>query len=125
MVLEYIDGKSLRSAIDSGPIPEQRALHIARQIASALAKAHEIGIVHRDLKPENVMLVMRDGVEIVKVLDFGIAKLTADSFQGPSSQKALTQIGAVYGTPEYMPPEQAQGQAVDSRADLYSLGVML
>ena len=126
MVLEYIDGQSLRAAIDQGPLGEARALHVARQIASALAKAHELGIVHRDLKPENVMLVTRDGSELVKVLDFGIAKLNADALKGsaPPGQKVLTQVGAVFGTPEYMPPEQAQGQAVDARADLYSLGVV-
>ena len=122
MVLEYIDGASLRRVLEGGPLPEARAAAIARQVTSALAKAHELGIVHRDLKPDNVMLVPRDGAELVKVLDFGIAKV--DDLAGTGGP-ALTQAGAVFGTPEYMAPEQAQGLAVDARADLYALGVML
>ncbi len=138
LVLEYVEGKSLREAIAQGPFAVPRAVHVARQIASALSRAHGLGIVHRDLKPENVMLVTRDGDEdFVKVLDFGIAKVPVDTFRdsrrdggdiAPKSStgdKALTQLGMVYGTPEYMPPEQALGQEVDRRADLYALGVIL
>ncbi len=128
LVLEYVEGESLRDAAGSGRLSLDRALYIARQMASALARAHSIGIVHRDLKPENVMLVTRDGKpDFVKVLDFGIAKVPIGEL-GVDSRvpgQALTQLGMVYGTPEYMAPEQALGQPVDARADLYSLGVIL
>jgi len=127
LVLEFVDGISLRDVIDHGPMDLRRAIHIARQIVSALVSAHGIGIVHRDLKPENIMLVRRDDdPDFVKVLDFGIAKvpigrLGTDGGQG----RALTQAGMVFGTPEYMAPEQALGQDVDGRADLYALGIIL
>jgi serine/threonine-protein kinase len=133
LALEYVEGKSLREVIAKGRLDLGRALHIARQIASALSRAHVLKIVHRDLKPENVMLVERDGdTDFVKVLDFGIAKVqigeltAADVKQsaGPA-QPVLTQAGMVYGTPEYMAPEQALGQPVDSRADLYALGIIM
>src|SRR5439155_25927417 len=110
----------------------ERALHIAYQMASALARAHALGIVHRDLKPENVMLVEREGdPNFVKVLDFGIAKVPVGEFSSErpgapdGGGQVLTQLGMVYGTPEYMAPEQALGQAVDARADIYALGVIL
>ena len=128
LVLEYIEGKSLRSAISDGPLDLGRSLHVAKQIAAALSRAHSLGIVHRDLKPENVMLVSREGdPDFVKVLDFGIAKVPIGEFLGESMStgQALTQVGMVYGTPEYMAPEQAIGQAVDARADLYALGVIV
>jgi hypothetical protein len=128
LVLEYVEGESLRDAIVAGPLAMHRALHIALQMASALSRAHAIGIVHRDLKPENVMLVQRDGkADFVKVLDFGIAKLPVGEFGGESKipGQVLTRLGMVYGTPEYMAPEQALGQPVDGRADLYALGVIL
>ena len=126
-MLEYVEGRSLRDAIDEGRLELGRALHITRQIASALGRAHALGIVHRDLKPENVMLVAREGdSDFVKVLDFGIAKVPVGELGGGAQEpgQALTQLGMVYGTPEYMAPEQALGQPVDARADLYSLGVM-
>jgi serine/threonine protein kinase len=130
LVLEYIEGKSLRDVIGQGRLLLARALHIMEQIAGALARANAIGIVHRDLKPENVMLISRDqDNDFVKVLDFGIAKVpvgelsAAEASRGPA-QPVLTQLGMVYGTPEYMAPEQALGQPVDSRADLYALGVI-
>ncbi len=127
LVLEYVEGKSLREAIAEGRMELGRALHVMRQIGSALGRAHGLGIVHRDLKPENVMLVARDGdASFVKVLDFGIAKVPVGELVGEHKVpgQALTQLGMVYGTPEYMAPEQALGQAVDPRADLYALGVM-
>jgi serine/threonine-protein kinase len=126
LVLEYVEGSSLRDAIAAARLELGRALHITRQIASALGRAHALGIVHRDLKPENVMLVSREGDgDFVKVLDFGIAKVPVGAI-GESKQpgQALTQLGMVYGTPEYMAPEQALGQDVDPRADLYALGVI-
>jgi serine/threonine-protein kinase len=132
LALEFVEGKSLRELIALGRLELGRALHIARQIGSALARAHQLKIVHRDLKPENVMLVEREGdPDFVKVLDFGIAKvqigeLTAgDVSQAGPGQPVLTQAGMVYGTPEYMAPEQALGQPVDARADLYALGCMM
>ena len=132
LALEFVEGKSLREAIAEGRIELGRALHISRQMAAALSRAHGLNIVHRDLKPENVMLVDRDGdPDFVKVLDFGIAKVpigelgTNDKDAGGPGQPVLTQAGMVYGTPEYMAPEQALGQPVDARADLYALGVIL
>jgi serine/threonine-protein kinase len=127
LVLEFVEGKNLRDEIAEGPVPLVRALHIARQIAYALESAHALGIVHRDLKPENIMLIDKSGdPDFVKVLDFGIAKVPLDreEARGPSS-KPITKTGMVFGTPEYMPPEQALGQNVDERADLYSLGVIV
>jgi len=125
LVLEFIEGKSLSQLIsDAGPLSEERSLLIARQIADALAAAHAAGIVHRDLKPDNVMLVTKDGAsDFVKVLDFGIAKLKIEE-PGPEHQ-ALTRLNTVMGTPEYMSPEQARGEPVDHRADLYTVGVIL
>jgi serine/threonine protein kinase len=127
LVLEFVSGRSLRDEVAHGPFAVDRALHVARQIAAALAAAHLQGIVHRDLKPENVMLVEKNGdPDFVKVLDFGIAKVPIGDL--PGSTKAgnpITKAGMVFGTPEYMAPEQALGQNVDGRADLYALGVML
>ncbi len=123
LVLEYIEGQSLTERLDrEGVFPPPLALHIVRQIADALATAHAAGVVHRDLKPDNVMLVERDGDPgFVKVLDFGIAKVDMTG----GDQQALTKLGSIFGTPDYMAPEQAAGRAVDGRADLYALGIML
>ena len=127
LVLEYIEGQSLRDALANGPMPWPRALHVTRQIALALGRAHEAGIVHRDLKPENVMLVNKgDDPDFVKVLDFGIAKMSAAAIpEGVDKGQPLTRMGTVLGTPEYMAPEQALGEAITPAADLYALGVML
>lgn len=127
LVLELVQGKSLRDAISAGAMPVPRALHIARQIASALAAAHALRIVHRDLKPENVMLVAEgEDPDFVKLLDFGVAKVPSHgtSMRPPAMGAPLTKLGVVFGTPEYMAPEQALGQSVDHRADLYALGVI-
>ena len=124
LVLEYVQGKSLRQSLNqSAPFDGGRVLGIARQIALALGAAHEAGIVHRDLKPENVMLV--EGAadpDFVKVLDFGIAKIHMPEQE---AQPALTRMGTIFGTPEYMSPEQALGQNADARTDLYSLGIII
>ncbi len=124
LVLEYVEGRSLRRVLDEeGTLDAARALNIAGEITAALAAAHASGIVHRDLKPDNVMLVPRPGErDAVKVLDFGIAKLSAEDTR---DQPALTRVGSVFGTPEYMSPEQAVGQAVDARSDLYTVGILL
>lgn len=115
MAMEFHTGGHLGEAIEKGDITPQRALEVTRDIAMALAFAHENGIVHRDLKPDNV-LFSKLGLPILT--DFGIARdLYVDS--------QMTQIGSTVGTPKYMSPEQAKGEKVDGRADLYSLGVML
>ena len=119
-VMEYLDGEALTDLVArGGAIPMQEALQIIRQIASALGAAHARGIVHRDLKPDNVFLLNKSGNRrFVKVLDFGIAKV------GGASSK-LTKTGMVFGTPHYMSPEQAAGQSVDHRTDIYALGVIM
>jgi serine/threonine protein kinase len=125
LVLEYVDGLRLRDLLDKGPLSPRRALGITRQVLAGLGAAHRLGFVHRDLKPENVMLVKRaDGTDIAKVLDFGIARANAHGQSVPAVPQ-LTLLGTVFGTPEYMPPEQARGLSVDGRADLYGVGVML
>jgi len=125
LVLEYVEGRGLRDELRKGALDVARSFHIVRQIASALARAHSLGIVHRDLKPDNVMLVEREGDrDFVKVLDFGIAKVPVAELSG-TKPEALTRAGMVFGTPEYMAPEQALGKDVDHRADLYALGVIL
>lgn len=116
LVMEYVDGQPLSTYIRSGPVPVGRAAAIARDIADALAHSHGLGIVHRDIKPSNVMLTTND---TVKILDFGIARMLADT------ATRLTTTGRIVGTPAYMSPEQAQGHAVDARADQYSLGCVL
>jgi eukaryotic-like serine/threonine-protein kinase len=121
MALEFVEGQSLRELLRGGPLPTPRVVNIVRQIAEALQAAHEQGIVHRDLKPENVMLVAK-GKDVVKVLDFGIAKLSAEDALPGENQ--LTKAGAVFGTPDYMSPEQAGGKHVDHRTDLYALGIL-
>jgi serine/threonine protein kinase/sugar lactone lactonase YvrE len=108
------EGETLRDRLERGPLPVEEAADIARQVAQGLAKAHRQGIVHRDIKPANLMITT-DGV--VKILDFGIAKLAGAA--------AITRTGVALGTPAYMAPEQIKGEEVDSRADLWSLGVVL
>lgn len=125
MATEYIDGLTLRQRFGGGKIELKESLDITIQIASALAEAHAAGIVHRDIKPENIML-RRDGY--VKVLDFGLAKLTEHKSSGEPQGRvtaALTDTGRVMGTVNYMSPEQALGQELDHRTDIFSLGVVL
>ncbi len=125
LVLEYVEGRVLDRVLrDEGEtFSVERVLNITGQIAEALQAAHEKKIVHRDLKPDNVILVERgDEPEVVKVLDFGIAKI---SVHERHTDQPITQAGTVFGTPEYMSPEQAAGQAVDHRGDLYSLGLLM
>ena len=124
IAMEYVDGHDLHHLLSNEwPLPEPRIIRIVAQVLSALADAHAAGVIHRDLKPENVMVEPRRGGEsdVVKVLDFGIAKIVDTAEAGP----ALTRAGFVCGTPEYMSPEQAKGAPLDARSDLYSVGVLL
>ena len=120
IAMELVDGPSLKEAIQKGgPMDPIRIVRLMRQVLSALALAHRHHIVHRDLKPQNIMLATdRDGNEIAKLVDFGIAKTFDDRTQ-------LTSTGFAIGTPQYMAPEQASGSDVDGRSDLYSLGIIL
>jgi serine/threonine protein kinase len=121
-VMEYLDGVELGTLMADGKLSLERTLRITKQIAEALAAAHEQGVIHRDLKPENIILIDRDGDrDFVKVLDFGIA-LAIDSEQ---PKRRLTQPGLAVGTPEYMSPEQAVEAKADARSDIYALGAML
>jgi serine/threonine protein kinase/Tol biopolymer transport system component len=122
LAMELVDGETLAERIARGPIDVDEALVIARQIADALEAAHARGIVHRDLKPGNVKLTP-DGT--VKVLDFGIAKALSARTTGAPLTTSATQTGAVLGTPAYMSPEQARGQSVDERADIWAFGCVL
>ncbi|MCE9574169.1 MAG: protein kinase [Deltaproteobacteria bacterium] len=127
-VMEYVDGQTLSGAIKAGaPFKLPRAMTIAAQIARALGAAHAKGIVHRDLKPENVFVLNRDGRhDFVKIVDFGIAKVTAVEGGPAQDGPRLTRAGAVFGTPEYMAPEQAAGRNdTDGRVDIYALGIIL
>ncbi len=116
LVMEYVSGSSLQQKLDdSGPLQLAQILRIGMQIASGLAAVHAQGLVHRDIKPANILL--ENGIERVKITDFGLARSIDDV--------RITQAGMVYGTPQYMSPEQAQGERVDQRSDLFSLGSVL
>ncbi len=123
-IMEYLSGQSLSALLRSEqqPLPPERALGIALQVADALSASHKCNIVHRDLKPDNIMLQQRGRErDFVKLLDFGIAKLTGDG-----TQPSRTRTGIVMGTPAYMSPEQCEGKAnVDLRTDIYALGIVL
>jgi serine/threonine-protein kinase len=131
LVMQLVRGPSLRGMLELHQRAGwARAAHVMAQVADALAAAHAAGIVHRDLKPENIHLEPRDdGTELVKVLDFGIARVPDTEKAGAPAEaaprKALTRVGTIIGTPGYMAPEQALGEVVDARADLYALGVIL
>ncbi len=124
-VMEMLIGEDLSETIKrDAPLPWSRVAPIALQICRALAAAHAKGIVHRDMKPENCFRVERHGnSDFIKVLDFGIAKVSSDDPNGTGGR--LTSTGMIFGTPTYMSPEQAQGQRVDLRSDIYALGVIL
>ena len=123
MVMELLQGQTLADRISGKPLPTEFVLTLSIQIADALACAHAAGITHRDLKPANVMV---SAEERVKVLDFGLAKLTEiDTSDGETAATGLTHVGVVLGTPAYVSPEQVQGRKVDSRTDIFSFGAML
>src|SRR5689334_8200978 len=123
LAMEFVEGESLRTMLMREPrLDVLRSAKLIRQAADALAAAHHLGIVHRDLKPDNIMVTRNlDGTDLVKVVDFGIAK-TVD--EGSGSQ-TLTTAGVSIGTPEYMSPEQLAGEKLDARTDVYSLAVVL
>ena len=122
LVTELLEGETLRDRLSRGSITPRKAVEIASQIANGLAAAHEKGIVHRDLKPENIFGT-RDGR--IKILDFGIAKLTRAGADGPAFQMAATEPGMVLGTVGYMSPEQVRGETVDQRSDIFAFGAIL
>ena len=122
IVMELLEGESLQDIMDrQGGIEIRRLAKIFMQICDGLDKAHSMGVVHRDLKPENIMLIEKDGRDdFVKIMDFGIAKIITDE----SAVTSLTQAGMIFGTPHFLSPEQAAGDDIDLRSDLYSLGVI-
>ncbi len=124
IAMELIEGRGLGDELrQSGPMPPARVARIGVQLLKALDAAHVGGVLHRDLKPQNVMLTNKPGrTDIVKVVDFGIAKITSND---PGDQAALTIPGTIFGTPEYMSPEQARGETLDARSDIYSASVVL
>ncbi len=127
IVMEFIDGRMLRDVLEhEGPMPTARACSIARQAASALHAAHQLGIIHRDIKPENIALIKSEQGDVVKVLDFGITKLREGRLKEEAGGMDLTATGTMFaiGTPEYMSPEQVLQKDLDGRSDLYSLGLV-
>jgi eukaryotic-like serine/threonine-protein kinase len=117
LVMEYLVGTALSNELAKGPMPLARGIDILEQMCAALARAHDLGVVHRDLKSDNILLSTRGGrKDFVKILDFGLAHLAMDPRLAPK--------GAVFGTPEYMSPEQARGEEASAQSDLYALGVL-
>ena len=118
MTMEFLDGQSLRDAITKSPLAPQRVVKILIQCCASLAEAHSIGIIHRDIKPSDVFLLnMAGSPDFVKLLDFSVAKLL-------EGDRMKTQAGVVFGTPQYMSPEQGRGLPLDARSDLYALGIL-
>src|SRR5512138_352136 len=117
LVMEYLVGTPLSAELARGPMAIQRGVDVLEQMCAALARAHDLGVVHRDLKSDNILLTTRGGrKDFVKILDFGLAALAHDPRLAPK--------GAVFGTPEYMSPEQARGEQAGPQSDLYALGVL-
>jgi hypothetical protein len=117
LVMEYLVGTALATELSRGPMPLSRGVDILEQMCAALARAHDLGVVHRDLKSDNILLTVRGGrKDFVKILDFGLAGLARDPRLAPK--------GAVFGTPEYMSPEQARGEDAGPQSDLYAMGVL-
>ncbi len=125
LAMEYLEGRTLAHLLDEeGRLEPRRAVRMMAQICGSLHEAHGHGVVHRDLKPENIFLTERGGqTDFVKVLDFGIAKIRDN--QAGGKLETITRQGAIFGTPQYMSPEQIKGADLDARSDVYALGVML
>ncbi len=125
LVMDLLRGESLRERlIRRAPLSVQETATLLLPVVAAVGTAHAAGIVHRDLKPENIFLAQEGGHTVVKVLDFGIAKVSAAS-NAHSQVNALTHTGTMLGTPYYMAPEQIVGEGIDHRADIWSLGVIV
>src|SRR5215813_1433935 len=120
MAMEYLQGSPLNDMIAREPLPLPRALDILIQTGKGLAAAHQKGITHRDMKPENIYVTNKDGRDVPKILDFGIAKVS-----GGDTAQNLTVAGTIFGTPFYMAPEQAMGGKMDQRVDIYAMGIIL
>jgi serine/threonine protein kinase len=134
IAMEYLEGRELYKVIhEDWPLSDARIADIMMKALAAIAVGHDMGVIHRDLKPENIMILTRkddEGQDMVKVCDFGIAKITEPDDTAPDGAPKtagvkLTTAGVVVGTPEYMSPEQARGEKLDSRSDLYSMGIIL
>ncbi|MDC0666678.1 serine/threonine-protein kinase [Nannocystis radixulma] len=128
LVIQLVRGESLAKRLERGPLPWRQVAELGGQIADALATCHAVGIIHRDLKPDNILLEQRDdGSFHARVVDFGIARLSGETGDGTvvDASQPITRMGAIIGTPGYMAPEQAVGQSIDHRVDLYALGVIL
>lgn len=123
MVLEYAKGPRLSDLINGKPLAADRIIKLTRQLLAGLSHAHAAGLIHRDLKPANIMVEMDGGVEIPRIVDFGIAILRDGD--GEQSGGKLTDTGQILGTPLYMAPEQARGDAIDHRIDLFALGIIV
>jgi len=124
-VMELLRGHDLAEELEKqGPLSARRTVHLMLQCARALEAAHNKGIVHRDMKPENIFLVERGTEDFVKIVDFGIAKMSDIETPGQPGRK-LTKTGMIFGTPEYMSPEQAAGKKLDHRVDIYAMGIIL
>jgi serine/threonine-protein kinase len=121
LVMDFHEGPTLSDLVDKGAIDPARAIDLARQILAGVSHAHQSGVVHRDLKPDNIMIVDEDGQDVVKILDFGLAKMLSEEAGGTQ----LTNTGFALGTPGYMSPEQARGGDTDERTDVYAVGVIL
>ncbi|MHC4600775.1 MAG: protein kinase domain-containing protein, partial [Planctomycetota bacterium] len=125
MTMDYCSGRTLQDILDeTGAVSEQRAASIAHQMLGALKEAHAAGLIHRDLKPSNIMIEEDMGSDNVRILDFGVAQVVSSEGEGEEGER-LTRPGAVMGTVQYMSPEQALGQKIDGRSDLYSLAAIL
>ena len=128
LALELVPGETLAERVAKGPVPVEEALEVCRQIAEGVEAAHEKGVIHRDLKPANVKVTPEGKV---KILDFGLAKAfeaetpDADISQSPTLTEEMTRAGVILGTAAYMSPEQAKGEAVDKRADIFAFGCVL
>ncbi|MFV8751812.1 serine/threonine-protein kinase [Nannocystaceae bacterium ST9] len=123
-VMEYVEGHDLATELEAGRLAPARAVALVRQLLGALHHAHQFGLIHRDLKPENVLLTRGEAGEQIKIIDFGLVKMVGDVL-GAEGQARLTATGVIFGTPDYMAPEQMLEQPVDPRTDLYAVGILL